>query len=297
MVNFKPTKPMLAGDAPEQIKFPVMASTKLDGIRCMVIDGVAMSRSFKPIPNKHIQKILGSGIYDGLDGELGVGDPYGKNFYLDSVSAVMRIEGEPAFTYFVFDRTDVDPSLPFTARFKSLQERCNLPDNNLKVLPHRLIKTQADLDELEAHELAMGAEGLILRDPNGKYKYGRSSSKEGILLKLKRFMDSEAIITDMIEQMKNDNVAFKDELGRTARSTEKAGMVAQNTLGALKVRDLRTNQEFSIGTGFSAALRQELWDDKDNVIGKIAKYKYFPTGSKDAPRFPVFIGFRDRIDM
>ena len=42
--------------------------------------------------------------------------------------------------------------------------------------------------------LNAGYEGLMLRDPNGIYKFGRSSVKENILLKVKEFMDDEAEI-------------------------------------------------------------------------------------------------------
>ena len=42
----KQIKPLLACEVPlEQVKFPVYVSTKLDGIRCLIIDGVAYSRS------------------------------------------------------------------------------------------------------------------------------------------------------------------------------------------------------------------------------------------------------------
>jgi hypothetical protein len=32
-------------------------------------------------------------------------------------------------------------------------------------------------------------------------------------------------------------------------------------------------------------------------MGKVVKYKSQPTGVKDKPRFPVFLGFRDVVDM
>ena len=46
----KQIKPLLACEEPlDDVKFPVYVSTKLDGIRCLIIDGVAYSRSLKPI--------------------------------------------------------------------------------------------------------------------------------------------------------------------------------------------------------------------------------------------------------
>ena len=50
-------KPMLACECTDlsQVKFPILASSKLDGIRCTIFGGVAYSRSLKPIPNKFVQ--------------------------------------------------------------------------------------------------------------------------------------------------------------------------------------------------------------------------------------------------
>ncbi|MEX3614478.1 MAG: hypothetical protein VB141_12185 [Burkholderia gladioli] len=51
-------KPMLAATLtkPELIKFPVWASPKIDGIRCVFFGGAAYSRSLKPIPNPVVQE-------------------------------------------------------------------------------------------------------------------------------------------------------------------------------------------------------------------------------------------------
>jgi DNA ligase-1 len=74
-------------------------------------------------------------------------------------------------------------------------------------------------------------------------------------------------------------------------------MEGMNTMGCLNVRDLKSKVEFSIGTGFDADLRKHIWEGRKCVLGKIVKYKYFAGGSKDKPRFPVFLGFRDKRDM
>ena len=290
----KQFKPMLAGKAPDatEIKFPVMASTKLDGVRCIVINGVAMSRTLKPIPNKHVQKLLSKG-FDNLDGELILGDPTGPDVYRNTVSAVMREEGEPDITFWVFDR--IDSSEVYAERYGSLMEyHYQYP---VQVLRHVTLHNVDELSKFEVEQLGIGAEGVILRDPNGPYKNGRSSTKEGILLKLKRFSDAEAEIVEMQELLKNENEATTNELGRTARSSHKENMTPMNTLGAIIARDLASGIEFGIGTGFSAEERQALWNDRANMIGKIVKYKYFDGGSKVAPRFPVFLGFRDPMDM
>src|SRR5713101_3979205 len=71
---FMVTRPMLCAklDDPSQLRFPALATPKIDGIRCLKIDGAAVSRSFKPIRNRHIRwKFLA--LPDGIDGELVAG--------------------------------------------------------------------------------------------------------------------------------------------------------------------------------------------------------------------------------
>ena len=49
-------KPLLATKAQyDKIRYPVLATPKLDGIRCLMVKGTAMSRSMKPIPNTFVQ--------------------------------------------------------------------------------------------------------------------------------------------------------------------------------------------------------------------------------------------------
>jgi hypothetical protein len=59
--------------------------------------------------------------------------------------------------------------------------------------------------------------------------------------------------------------------------------------------------EFSIGTGFDADTRKRIWElykkDPKKVLKTIVKYKFFASGSKEKPRFPVYLGPRDKRDM
>lgn len=47
----------------------------------------------------------------------------------------------------------------------------------------------------------------------------------------------------------------------------------------------------------NAAERQKFWNLRASLRGLLVKYQYFPTGSKEKPRFPSFQGFRNRIDL
>lgn len=285
-------KPMLASPADlDNLRFPLVASPKLDGIRAAVVNGKLLSRSLKSIPNAYIRMLLECRRYEGLDGELIVGEATAKDVYLQSVSGVMRKEGQPNFTFHVFDRWD-NPATPFWRRFEELRQRDWSIQERAALLSYSLVNSLAELHMVEEGFINDGFEGVILRDPEGTYKYGRSSAREGLLLKVKRFADSEAEILSVEEEMFNGNEAETNELGRTKRSTAKAGLVGKGTMGALRVRDIHRGWEFCIGTGFTADQRAQPWK-----IGTVHKYKYFPIGMKDVPRHPVYIGPRSKLDL
>lgn len=290
-------KPMLASEAPDIREFPLYASPKLDGVRCLVIGGQAVSRSLKAIPNKYIQEWVGKCLPDGLDGELIVGDPCAPDVYRLTSSGVMSRDGVPDFHFYVFDHTA--PNVHYRNRLQSLQGYFfgGPAADRLHLLEQRLIINEAELLEYEREVLSLGFEGLILRAPGGLYKYGRSTAREGYLLKLKRFADGEARVVGFDELMHNGNPAQLDELGHTKRSSHHENLVPMNTLGALHVVDVVTGVAFKIGTGYSAYHRKQIWDRRAHIVGEVVKYKHFEIGVKDAPRFPVWLGFRDALDM
>lgn len=297
----KEFKPMLAYsiDDINDIVLPALVSPKFDGIRAEVIDSKLLSRNLKDIPNRHVRKMFSKAALNNMDGELVFGNPCSPTVFRDTSSAVMSIEGTPDVTFFVFDSFS-DPTHEFVRRHASLKTRLSKQAFGTKVVvvPHVEVNSLEELIALEEKWLGLGYEGMMGRSRNGQYKYGRSTPTQGWLWKLKRFADSEACILGLEEQMANHNEAKKDALGRTERSSKKAGLVGKGTLGALHVQDIKTKARFNIGTGMDDALRASLWaQGSAGLLGKVVKYRYFPSGSKDLPRFPVFVGFRDPIDF
>ena len=289
MKNFKP---MLASPADlDNICYPVFASPKLDGIRASVVGGRLLSRTLKEIPSRHVFNVLSRPEYEGLDGELIVGAPTHPSCYRNTVSMVMADNKVFAYTYYVFDKWD-SPS-PFSSR--RLDVLPVATHDCMELVRHTEIWNRERLDEYEAQQVRMGHEGIMLTDPNGKYKFGRATVKGGELLKVKRFVDSEAVVIGIEEEMFNGNEAQTNELGRTKRSTAKDGLVGKGTMGALIVRDVKTGVEFNIGTGFTAADRLNFWSwvhEAPKAPPIIVKYKFFPVGVKDKPRHPVYLGLR-----
>lgn len=288
-------KPMLAAATDgTNLRYPLLASPKLDGVRCLVIDNVAMSRSLKPIPNKHVQRLFGRKEFNGLDGELIVGEDCGPGVFQRTSSGVMSIEGCPDATFHVFDTFLGDHG--FRERLLLAKSRIK-GYVNLCLVEHVNLMSEDALLKYEASKLSDDYEGVMIRDPRGPYKHGRSTLKEGWLLKLKRFVDSEAEVIGYACLMHNANEATRNELGQQERSSKQDGKVAMDTLGSITCRDLKSGVEFEIGTGFTADQRRLLWIGRAKLKGRIAKYKYQPVGVKDKPRFPVFLGFRDKRDL
>jgi DNA ligase-1 len=203
----------------------------------------------------------------------------------------MSKDGEPDVKFFAFDHVE-HPSSPYMERVKRLKGVLN---KSVLIHPQHVVTCLDTLLKLEEKMLDAGYEGLILRSKEGHYKFGRSTQKEGLLLKLKRFVDAEAEILGFEERMHNGNEATINELGRTKRSSHKDNKTGRGDLGALLVRT-GDGISFAIGTGFTDDERTHIWNNQDQFLGRFAKYKFFPVGVKTAPRHPVYLGMRDGID-
>jgi DNA ligase-1 len=293
-------RPMLAAKIKEDIEdlpYPLYASPKIDGIRALTINGKLYSRTLKPIPNKYTQQYF-AGLPEGLDGELVVGDPCDPNLMQQCMSGLMSFEGTPAVSFHLFD-TFSNPSYPYWRRLEIIQawqKSCGIP--NLKIVEQTLIHTPETLLEYEAHQLRLGFEGVILRTPTSRYKFGRSTFREAYLLKLKRYTDGEAVVVGFEELEHNLNEQERDELGYAKRSHQQAGKVPGGVLGALLCQDLETGQDVRLGTGFTAAERLHIWENQSSYLGLCVTYKHFAvTGVKDKRRQPVFKCFRDLRDV
>ena len=293
-------KPMLAVDADiENIKYPVLCSDKLDGIRCIILGGVAYSRSLKPIRNKYVQELFGREEFNGFDGELVVGGVFDKDVFQKTTSGVMSEKGTPDVTFYVFDHCLL-PEIPYTERLERVrgvleQQGSVVPHNTIKCLESTVVTSQEQLQYMLQDIQEKGGEGVILRSLDSGYKYGRSTLKQGWLLKVKFFLQEEFEVVGFEERMHNENEAMVNELGYTERSSTKDGLVPMNTLGSIILR--YGGSEFKCGTGFSDTQRQEIWDNMGKYLGKLASIRYMRVGAKDKPRSPSFQGFRDEDDM
>ena len=206
----KPFEPMKAASKIpnlEDIKYPCMASFKLDGIRCAARHGKPMSRNMKVIPNKYVQQVFEEHQLHGFDGELYL---CGDHEFNKAQSAFMSVSGKPAFYLASFDWThEQDIHLPFIKRIRAGYEAAR-PDFVYWLVQH-VIDTPEELTELYNEALNRGYEGLVVRDMAGPYKFGRSTLNQGYALKLKPFEDAEGIVVGVEELMHNADTSTKQK--------------------------------------------------------------------------------------
>lgn len=300
MTLYEGFKPMLAyNETPDlaTLRYPVLASPKIDGIRVVTTDQGPVTRKLLPVPNRHIHAML-SRLPPGLDGEVTVGKVTDPNVFNITQSAVMSRDGEPEFMFHVFDTVQL--GYRFSDRQKLVRQIFRYPEMTRALaftspLPHVWCHDVEGLSRFEEHCVNDGFEGAMVRDPNGPYKYGRSTLREGFLIKIKRWIDAEATIVDLVELNKNTNEQVRDELGHAKRSKAKAGLVGAGTLGALRCEWEQDGErvQFEIGTGFTQAERAALWGDPHGIVGEQVTFKYFGLTEEKKPRFPSFKAIRD----
>lgn len=277
----------------ETLRYPFIVSPKLDGIRCIIKDGIAYTRNLKPVRNDYVRKCL-AGLPN-LDGELIVGSPTHSLCMNNTQSGIMSIKGEPDFGYYVFD-TYNKPEAGFESRLsaaRAMVEGCG--KDRVYSVPHVTVDTYSDLLAYEQDTLNDGYEGVMLRAANGPYKYGRSTLREGYLMKLKRFIDGEATVVGIEEAMENLNPLTRDALGRAKRSHHQENKEGKAMVGVIWADSPKWGRmRLSPGT-MNHNDRTKYFVSPETLIGKSVHWRAFGYGMKDTPRFPRFYGLREDI--
>lgn len=280
----------------EKLQYPLLGSPKLDGIRGVVsADMFLMSRTWIQLPSYQAQELFTSVPY--LDGELIEGCETDFDVYNRTQSHIMSENKPGDLSYHIFDYAHPDyHHLPFYERHLMAQRLIEGRNEPFKIVPHVPIENEEELLEYEQAQVTLGFEGIMLRTLNGRYKPGRATINEGIIYKLKRFLDAEGIVVGFIEREINTNEQLRDERGYAKRSSAKAGMRGAGTLGKFIV-DFN-GQEINVGPGtFKHSELQKIWDNRDAYLQRILKFRYFAHGIKDAPRHARATGWRDQIDL
>ena len=289
-------RPMLATDAVEsKIKFPCVVQPKIDGVRGLVQDGTLYARSLKKIPNVHVSRCYSHSQLNGLDGELAImGEETSPTLCRDTVSAVRSADGEPKITWHLFDYvTEETRNLTYVQRYDLLHVKYA---NELRMypefalVPSTFVSTLDQLLEAELVWLDSGYEGIIIRDPFAAHKDNRSTVREGGLLRIKRFVEEDAVVVDLEEAFHNTNEQQYNERGYAFRSNTVDAKLGAGRIGVLICKK-QDGTLIRVSPAMTHQQATEFWQNPASIIGRGIVYKHFPKGVKDLPRFPIRVRF------
>jgi len=263
------------------INYPIYVQPKLDGFRAIYIpDQGFISRSGKKFRNLKLETYFDclnsvKGVI--LDGELYIP---GQEFQ-HLTSTVNKEDGEiVGLKYIIYDAIfEQDWELkqtkvPYSDRLRLVRTlvTSQIADfNKVLDIPTDLIDNFKEAKVLYKYYLEQGNEGIIIRKPQGSYKWGRSTLREAELLKVKPFQSIDIPI-----------VGFNEGENQF-----------EGSLGSL-ICDLGDSRTVFVGTGISVALREEIWQNKELYLGKIVEVKFMDyTEDNKSLRQPIFMRFRD----
>jgi len=294
-------KPMLACDADlSKIKYPIMVFPKVDGVRGLVRDGKLLGRSLKQHKNKFTSALFSKFLFNGLDGELAIkGQIKSQSLCRDSTSAINTIKGEPELVLNCFDLLTTETvNLPYMERFALLWRLVDAFPDYIQTIPYTMANNEGEVMSMYELYISQGYEGVVLRDPFAIHKNGRSTATQSGYLRIKPQGDAEGIVYGFDEAMTNNNEQTVNELGRKVRSSHKANKTGSGMVGAIALSSMDGKKTFRVGPGcMSHEDRKFYFENPDELIGRIVKFKYFDHGAKDEYRHARFFCFRAGSDM
>lgn len=253
------------------------ASTKLDGLRTMLYykDGniYTSSRGGKDYntaatyirEDAYLQNLFKENPDLILDGEL-----YKHGWNLQKISGLGRLEtlheDHKELQFHCYDI--VDENKTFNERYELL--KTFEQTEKFIVVEHVDVKGNDNINKLHDEYIEQGYEGLVLRDPSKKYKCGSRSNR---MLKVKKFVDAEFEVIDLVEGLRDEDLCF-----------------------LLKTED---GNQFKAKPMGDRQLKQWYRDNLDSLIGKMATVKYFGFTNTEnpVPNLPVLKSFRLNEDM
>lgn len=282
--NLIPTFDIMLGSKFDFDKPPkeiMYVTEKMDGLRCfttIIDDVVTMKTRQNKIINGlvDIENSIKELKLDGycLDGELiSIGSDY-ETVYKDTIKKVNnKNKVKHGVKYVLFDIIPLDEfnnkkgKLTYVERRKLLD---NIKTNEfIEVLPILYKGDNMDiiLKILDKHR-DLGAEGLMI-NLNKPYEFKRSKT----LQKMKVMQTCDLRV-----------IGFEEGQGKLS-----------GTLGKI-ICDYK-GYELGVGSGFSDAVRNDIWNNKDKYLNRIAEIQYFEETNNEngglSLRFPIYKGLRE----
>jgi DNA ligase-1 len=299
-MSFKPQLYPNSQVDPEDMRYPLIASYKLDGVRAILHDGEIYSRSWKPIPNiqlrdkfKDILQFtrIHPNLY--LDGEI-----YSHELEFNEISGLCRRlddEVPESLTFWMFDVFDEEaPNKGYLDR----QETVNYVVTKYKLqAPFRVtVRYPSDVKLFMQASLEDGYEGLILNATTARYKQGRITLASQDGYKLKPYETFDGVITGVVQATVVDPSAEKliNELGYSETSKKKDDRLLVPKAAAFEVE--WEGQKVRPTLAMTEEEKVGVWLNREEYIGKWCEFKGMLVGAKDLPRHPIFLRMRPDKD-
>jgi DNA ligase-1 len=269
--------PMLAhkyNDYKAKIQFPVLASTKIDGLRYIAREDGGWTRNGKPyVSVPHIQRIL-TPVFDKHPDWIIDGEIYSEDVPFEEIVSLVKkgkpeaqdlAESEKKCKLYIFDGVIDDVNSPFEVRFKTIKDEIAKlvgKDSHLKFVENVTVKTHDELMTLHDEYVKQGWEGIMIRKVGSVYENKRSKN----LLKYKSFLDKEFKILDIVE-------------GIGSRAGMAGKLVIEIGKGETCEAGIKGGEDFY----------KSLLKNRSKLIGKKATVRYQGVTDKGSLRFPVAV--------
>lgn len=319
------TKPQLAEDAQlDRVIFPCGVQPKIDGVRALQLAARLTGRSLDPFEGYGITDYF-TGLFPGGDGEMTLGSKPNCTDRLCSrtTGAMGRIYEEDNkkvlithmadLHWWLFDLvTDDTVDLAYKTRYDLLAENIRRVGHpRLHLVPMEIARNRKELDAIIVRLFNEGYEGAIIRNLEAPYKEGRATQKGQQIWRVKSWADFEILVTRIFAAEENTNEKKTNSLGRSERSSAKAGKVAKEMLGSMEGTLLadfycpisgkllfKKGLLITAGRGEMTAKEAAAYHaNPHTIVGWPVKVKHMTHGVKDLPRFPTYVAHRLRQDL
>lgn len=264
----------------KKINYPFMGESKFDGGRIIAIvkdkNVTYYSRNgkIKELDNRFDEELLALSFNNDVvfDGEL-----MGEDFQQTMTQMNRKHDkNTKQLIYHIFDLVSYNDWISENRTMKFFDRKILLwqafsslimvkPLETIKYVGYRWINNEAEMMEFYKEQLTLGFEGIMIKDPEAPYKFGRSYN----IIKLKPETTEDLVVIDV----------------------EEGEGKYKGMMGALVVdyKGVKVN----VGSGYSDELREYFWNDKENLIGKIVEVKFQEVTPDGSLRFPVYVRTRE----